>query len=262
MLQGIRSQARRPACRIHGSAVGADRSASIRGRIPFAIPVCPFDCMSCGGHDGDLNLIRKTLNASATCALLGLAPLSIAHGADSFLDLDAETVTATRVDRPTASLAATTVIDRDEIERSQALSLPDVLRRVPGLSLANNGGPGKTANLYLRGTNSDHVIVLIDGVKVGAVSNGGAAYQDFPVELIERIEVVRGPRSSLYGSETIGGVIQIFTRKGDGSGVKPFFSAGYGTHDTATGSAGVNGTAAVLFVGLRAWSAQRDGART
>src|SRR3546814_4041719 len=70
---------------------------------------------------------------------------------------------------------------------------------------------------------------------------GGAALQDLPLELIERIEVVRGPRSSLYGSEAIGGVIQIFTRKGQGQGVKPFFSAGYGTHDTYTGSAGVSG---------------------
>lgn len=197
--------------------------------------------MSCGGHDGDPNLICKSFNTTAAFALLGLAPFTFAHAAQTSLDLDSTVVTATRVDTPTPALAATTVIDREEIERSQATSLPDVLRRVPGLSLANNGGPGKTTNLFLRGTNSDHMIVLIDGVKVGAVSNGAAAYQDFPVELIERIEVVRGPRSSLYGSEAIGGVIQIFTRKGEGQGVRPFFSAGYGTHDTLSGSAGITG---------------------
>ncbi|MHA6638795.1 TonB-dependent vitamin B12 receptor [Stutzerimonas frequens] len=178
----------------------------------------------------------------AAYVLLGSFPFSIGQLAAAPLDLQQQVVTATRTAQTAQqSLAAVTVIDRERIERSQANSLPELLKQVPGVSLANNGGPGKSTSLFMRGTESDHVLVMIDGIKIGSVTGGGAALQDLPLELIERIEVVRGPRSSLYGSEAIGGVIQIFTRKGQGQGVKPFFSAGYGTHDTYTGSAGVSG---------------------
>lgn len=178
----------------------------------------------------------------AAYVLLGSFPFSIGQLAAAPLDLEQQVVTATRTAQTAQqSLAAVTVLDRERIERSQAASLPELLKQVPGVSLANNGGPGKSTALFMRGTESDHVLVMIDGIKIGSVSAGGAALQDLPLELIERIEVVRGPRSSLYGSEAIGGVIQIFTRKGRGQGVKPFFSAGYGTHDTYTGSAGVSG---------------------
>jgi len=125
-------------------------------------------------------------------------------------------VTATRsaqtVDN---SLASVTVINRTQIEQSQATTLPDILESVVGLNVANNGGMGKTTSIFMRGTESDHVLVLIDGVKIGSASAGGASFQDLPVSQIERIEIVRGPRSSLYGSEAIGGVIHIFTRKVD-----------------------------------------------
>lgn len=177
------------------------------------------------------------------------------------LELDEQVVTATRSEQPVrASLAATTVIDRAAIERSQASSVPELLRKVPGVTLSNNGGPGKNTTLFMRGSESDHVLVLIDGVKVGSVSAGLTAFQDLPVELIERIEVVRGPRSSLYGSEAIGGVIQIFTRKGHGDGAaKPWFSAGYGTHDSYQGSAGVAGGDEQAWYNLGVSSQDTDG---
>ncbi len=186
-------------------------------------------------------MIRKPLLRPAAYALLGLSSFPLAQAAGP-LSLDGQVVTATRTARTAEqNLAAVTVIDRAEIERSQAQSVPELLKKVPGVSLTSNGGPGKTTSLFMRGTNSNHVLVLIDGIKVGSVSSGAAAFQDLPVELIERIEVVRGPRSSLYGSEAIGGVIQIFTRRGTGQGAKPFFSAGYGTHDSYNGSVGVSG---------------------
>ncbi|WP_373273677.1 TonB-dependent vitamin B12 receptor [Pseudomonas taiwanensis] len=185
--------------------------------------------------------MRKPFIRPAALALLGsssISPFLVAAP----LTLDEQVVTATRSERPVrASLAASTVIDREEIERSQARSVPELLQKVPGVTLSNNGGPGKNTTVFLRGSESDHVLVLIDGIKVGSVSAGITAFQDLPVELIERIEVVRGPRSSLYGSEAIGGVIQIFTRKGGKDGAKPWFSAGYGTHDSYEGSAGVSG---------------------
>ncbi|CAN7614557.1 TonB-dependent vitamin B12 receptor [Aquipseudomonas alcaligenes] len=192
-------------------------------------------------------------------AVLGISCISPLAAAP--LELDEQVVTATRSEQPVrASLAATTVIDRAAIERSQASSVPELLRKVPGVTLSNNGGPGKNTTLFMRGSESDHVLVLIDGVKVGSVSAGLTAFQDLPVELIERIEVVRGPRSSLYGSEAIGGVIQIFTRKGHGDGAaKPWFSAGYGTHDSYQGSAGVAGGDEQAWYNLGVSSQDTDG---
>ncbi|MDA7088559.1 TonB-dependent vitamin B12 receptor [Pseudomonas sp. SA3-5] len=183
----------------------------------------------------------KSLLQPAALLLCGVSSISQARAAEHVY-LQDQVVTATRTAQTVEqSLAAVTVFDRAQIEQSQATSVPELLKRVPGVSLTNNGGPGKNTSLFMRGSESDHVLVLIDGIKIGSVTSGGAALQDLPLELIERIEVVRGPRSSLYGSEAIGGVIQIFTRKGTGLGVKPFFAAGVGTHDSYNGSAGVSG---------------------
>ncbi len=204
-------------------------------------------------------MIRKPFIGPAAFALLGGTSISPFLAAAP-LTLDEQVVTATRSERPVrASLAATTVIDREEIERSQAQSVPDLLRKVPGVTLSNTGGPGKNTTVFMRGSESDHVLVLIDGVKVGSVSNGLTAFQDLPVELIERIEVVRGPRSSLYGSEAIGGVIQIFTRKGGEGNAKPWLSAGYGTHDSYEGSAGVSGGDGKGWYNLGVSSQDTDG---
>lgn len=155
--------------------------------------------------------------------------------------LDEIVVTATRTAQSAdASLVSVSVITRRDIERLQAQSLPDVLRGVAGLTISNNGGAGKATSVFLRGTNADHVLVLVDGIKIGSATLGTASFQDIPVAQIERIEIVRGPRASLYGSEAIGGVIQIFTRKGGGALTPSMsFTAGsYGTYNTAVGLAG------------------------
>src|SRR4030067_1460705 len=99
-----------------------------------------------------------------------------------------------------ATLASVSIITRQDIERLQAQSLPDVLRGVAGLTLSNSGGAGKATSVFLRGTNSDHVLVLVDGIKVGSATLGTASFQDIPVAQIERIEIVRGPRASLHRS--------------------------------------------------------------
>lgn len=152
-------------------------------------------------------------------------------------------VTATRTAQTTdETLAAVTVISRQDIERQQARSIQDLLRGVPGVSIANHGGPGKQTSIFMRGTESDHVLVLIDGIRAGSALTGGAAFGNIPIDQIERIEIVRGPRSSLYGSEAIGGVIQIFTREGSKtSGLKPSFSFGGGSYGSVNGSAGLSG---------------------
>ncbi len=138
------------------------------------------------------------------------------------------------------SLAPVSVIRREDIERSNATTLPEILTTVPGVVISRNGGAGQNTSLFLRGTESDQVLVLIDGVKAGSATLGTTPFQDIPLAQVEKVEVVRGPRSSLYGSEAIGGVVHIFTRRG-GDGLEPSFSIGGGTHDTAEVAAGVSG---------------------
>ncbi len=151
-------------------------------------------------------------------------------------------VTATRTAQSAdESLASVTVIDRAYIEKKQILSVQGALLGVPGLNIGNTGGLGKESSVYMRGTDASHVLVLVDGVRMGSATSGTTAFQDLPIDQIERIEIVRGPRSSLYGSEAIGGVIQIFTRKGGGDGLKPFLTLGGGTYDTYKVSAGLAG---------------------
>lgn len=149
------------------------------------------------------------------------------------------------------SLAAVEIIDRAQIERSQAHSLQELLRGRAGIDLANQGGRGKVSTLFLRGTESDHTLFLIDGVRVGSATSGLTALQDLPLELIERIEIVRGPRSSLYGSEAIGGVIQVFTR-GAREGTHVRAHAGAGSHGLREAGAGLD-AGGTLANGMRGW---------
>lgn len=168
---------------------------------------------------------------------------STTTGADASATGTTIVVTASRgAETVNDSLASVTVIDREEIERTQAQSVTELLGSAPGIQLVSNGGRGKSSSLYLRGTNSDQVLVLIDGIKVGSPTTGSTAFAHLDVNQIERIEIVRGPRSSLYGSEAVGGVIQIFTRQGS-QGITPRFSAGMGSndsHEVAVGASGGN----------------------
>ena len=175
------------------------------------------------------------------CLLAGLSFLCItaANAADDgplTINITAARTPQSNVD----TLASVTVIDRAEIERLQARSVPDALRGVPGLGFSNNGGLGKATSVFLRGTESDHVLVLVDGIRVGSVTLGTTSFQDIPIDQVERIEVVRGPRSSLYGADAIGGVIQIFTKKGGGP-LTPRLGLGGGSHGTQDYSAGLSG---------------------
>jgi len=180
------------------------------------------------------------LSLPLSIALLSV-PMARAQVED-VTELDPVIVTATRTaETADETLASVTVVDRTEIDRRQSKTMTDVLRGLPGVALSNNGGPGKNTSLFLRGTNANQTLVLIDGVKVGSATTGTTPWQNIPVELIERVEVVRGPRSSLYGSEAIGGVVQIFTRRGQGGPLTPRFSVGAGTYDTARINGGLSG---------------------
>ena len=142
--------------------------------------------------------------------------------------VDPVVVTATRTAQSVdATLAAVSVIDRQQIESLQPESVADLLRTVPGMIVSQTGGAGQPTAVFLRGAETDQVLVLIDGVKVGSATLGSTAFQFIDPDQIERIEVVRGPRSSLYGSDAIGGVIQIFTRDpGSAEQASAFLTAG------------------------------------
>jgi len=145
-------------------------------------------------------------------------------------------VTATRIAQPlNTSLSSVTVITAEDIRRSQAVDVATILRGVAGVELSQNGGIGKATDFFLRGSSSAQVLVLLDGVRVGSATLGTTSIQDMLLDQIERIEVVRGNISSLYGSEAIGGVVQIFTKKGRG---EPTFNLGGGLGNQGTRRAG------------------------
>lgn len=174
-------------------------------------------------------------------------------------DEAAVVVTATRMpSRASELLNDVTVLHRDDIEASAAASLPELLAAQPGVQFTTNGGPGKTAGLFLRGAESRHTVVLIDGMRVNSATAGDTAIQHIPLDQIERIEIVRGPVSSLYGSEAIGGVVQIFTKRGDGP-LTGNLQAGVGSRNTSDVSAGISGSTADVDYALTAGHFQTDG---
>lgn len=155
--------------------------------------------------------------------------------AQQSVDLDKVVVTATRTAQTAdETLASVSVITREEIERSQFTSVAELLRSTPGITLTNSGGIGKSTGVFLRGTSTKDLLVLVDGVRVGSATLGQVSFEELNLSQVERIEVVRGPRSSLYGSDAAGGVIQIFTRRGGGK-LTPSFSVSTGSKRTSSG---------------------------
>lgn len=201
---------------------------------------------------------RAIIVPSALAAALSLL-IAPAHAASDATDLDSVVVTASRTAQPAGrALASVTVIDRARIERLQPASLQELLRGEAGVSIANNGGAGKQTSLFLRGTDSDHTLVLVDGLKAGSATSGGAAFQDIPVDQIERIEIARGPFSSLYGSDAIGGVIHIFTRR-PATGFDPSLSVGAGSRGAFRALAGLAGRGENAWYSLQAGHETTDG---
>ncbi len=151
-----------------------------------------------------------------------LSPLAIALAVPGFATAQHTTepvvVSASRnAEAVSETLAAVTVIDRDAIEAAATGDLFDLLRRVPNLDIARSGGVGQQTALFLRGGNSNHALVLIDGVRASALGTGAYAWEQLPLAQIERIEIVRGPRAALWGADALSGVIHIFTRRQAGA---------------------------------------------
>lgn len=183
-----------------------------------------------------------------TCILnvrLALLPLALAAAFPSLSQAQAapqlrETVvTATRTAQALSDLVAdVSIIDREQIERSGATGVADVLARLAGVEI----GRGSTTSVFLRGGNSQHTAVYLDGVRLDAQSgSGGVEWENIPLAQIDRIEVLRGPAAAVYGSDAINGVIQLFTRKGEGQPA-PYVGAGLGSDSLAKVEAGISGS--------------------
>lgn len=154
-------------------------------------------------------------------------------------------VTATRTEQLVSEvLTDVTVIDRQAIERSGAVGVADVLSSYPGVQFARNGGTGNTTSLFIRGANTNQTAVYVDGVRIESQSgSGGFTWQTLPLAQIDRIEILRGPAAAIYGSDAIGGVVQVFTRRGEGA-FQPYAGVGAGTYNTYQVNAGFTGAQA------------------
>lgn len=180
---------------------------------------------------------RLRVAAMAACAL-GAATSSSVFAQTALAPV---VVTGTReperLDRITADVV---VIDAEAIRRSSADSIEDLLRRAGGIQMSRTGGPGQSASLFIRGGSASSTVVLVDGVRVGSATLGQVEFEAIGLSQIERIEVLRGPGSSLYGADAMGGVIQIFTKRGEGA-PRVVANAAVGGYGSSEGSVGVSG---------------------
>lgn len=201
-----------------------------------------------------LGCVRLSLTASALALCLPAWAQSPAP------QLDPVVVTATRTPVPVSQVVAdVTVITREDIERQASGTVVDLLSHVAGFQVARSGGPAADGNVYLRGGETRHIAVLVDGVRLDTQgASGGASWQMLNLAQVERIEIVRGPVSALYGSDAMAGVVQIFTRKGRGPAS---FDLGLSAGDLGflKADAGVSGSAGMFDYAVSAARERSDG---
>ncbi|MFM9271257.1 TonB-dependent receptor domain-containing protein [Halomonas elongata] len=177
---------------------------------------------------------------------LGATPLANAAPNDTDADteqqLDPVVVTATLAPRTASqSLSSVSVIDEATLRRQDPTDITDVLRAQPGVDVSANGSFGKTSSVYLRGAGSQSTPLMIDGIRLRSATAGGPAWEFLDPRMFERVEVVRGPRGSLYGADAVGGVVQLFTPEGEGEPT-PRITLGGGSFDTRRASASLSGS--------------------
>ena len=204
-------------------------------------------------------------NSRQRCAVLvGLAMAlcsSAAAAEEQVAKLDELVVTATRDEVPIEQVGSSiTVITAKEIEQQQKQTVADALRMVPGLDVVRSGGVGQTVSIYMRGAKSEHTLVLIDGIEMNDPSLDGGSFDfaQLAVDDVERIEVLRGPQSTLYGSHAMGGVINIITRKG-GDTFKGYLSAEGGSFYTSKEASGISGSLGIARFAVSASRIDTDG---
>ncbi|MEW4982698.1 MAG: TonB-dependent receptor [Cycloclasticus sp.] len=197
--------------------------------------------------------MKKTILASSILAALSLTQVT------AFAEDDTMIVTATRTAQTAdETLASVSVVTKEDIDTFQFKTVAEAINSLPGVVIANSGGLGKQTSIFLRGTESNHTQILLNGVKLATNAFGMPQIEHIPLNLIDRIELVRGPQSGLYGSGSIGGTIQIFTKKGSGKAT-PHMSVGFGTHDTKEATFGVSGGNASTWYSLSGGYTQTNG---
>jgi vitamin B12 transporter len=189
------------------------------------------------------NFVRRFLISAAAASLYSAASQGLAS---ALVEDSPETivVTATRIPTPELEVASSiSVVTADEILERQLQTLPDLLKTVPGLNVVQTGGAGGQTSVFMRGTNSNHTKVLMDGIDISDPSSPSGTYDfgQFLTQDVQKVEVLRGPQSGLYGSDAIGGVINIITKSGSGP-AKVDASVEGGSFDTFNQNLGVSGS--------------------
>lgn len=191
--------------------------------------------------DGSLSIIMKICTSGARLATLSLA-LAAAFPTHAQVQLPSSVVTASRVATSiTDVIADVSVITRDMLEVAGQSSLRDLLAQQAGVQMTTNGSYRSTTGIFLRGASSSQTLVLIDGVRVGSATSGIATIENMPISRIERVEILRGASSALYGPDAVGGVIQIFTRDA-GPGLQAEANAGFGSDGQQQAGASIRGS--------------------
>jgi len=183
-------------------------------------------------------LFKKSLLSLTVVSAISTSFIAAANSETEADELETITVTASRSPMDVAdSLASQVVITRADIELANPVSVLDLLSSLPSIDISSNGGKGQASSVFMRGTNSDHTLVVIDGIRISSATSGSASLNTISPEMIERIEIVQGPRAALWGSDAIGGVIQIFTRQL--SGGEFFVGTSFGVDNYQKYKAGV-----------------------
>ena len=203
---------------------------------------------------------NRSLCAQRFVPALSIFALAIAASVQAqILEVNPMVISASRMEQPLSEvLSSVSVITRADIDKSQAVTLADVLQGEAGFEFGRNGGPGTVTSFFLRGQNSANLVLMVDGARVQTDSLGSLTQTDFPLAQIERIEILRGNTGALYGDAAIGGVIHIYTRKGKGK-LTPYGSASYGSYNTRDLSVGYGGEVNGNSLDLSAGTTKSDG---
>ncbi|TDT44419.1 vitamin B12 transporter [Halospina denitrificans] len=185
--------------------------------------------------------LKTPLALAISLSLAATATNAQESNTEGDFDLDPIVVTSTLgSETVNESLSSVTVIDPEMMERQNPREIADVLQAQPGINLVSNGSYGKTTSVYTRGTGSESTLFLLDGIRIRSATSGGAPWQFIPPQLVNRMEVVRGPRGSLYGADAVGGVVQGFTIP-EGDQDRQWAEVGGGSFSTREAGAGASG---------------------
>ena len=229
-----------PSARIPANEVASPRALRWRGLYAHTLAGRPARVILLIGFSSMRSLHIHVRLAALPLALSACFPWSAS--AQERTALKEAVVAATRSAQPLADLVAdVSIVDRATIERSGATGIADVLARLPGIQIGRSGGQGSATSVFVRGAESRYTAVYLDGVRLDSQATGGVQWEQIPLSQIDRIEVLRGPAAAVYGSDAIGGVIQLFTRKGEAGKPALYAGVGVGSHRSYQLEAGISG---------------------